>query len=423
MHLDCDVAVVGAGPAGSRTARDLAARGFRVTLVEEHRKVGVPSHCSGLISLRTLRESQIGEQAIIHRITGAFVHTQSGSEVALGGGSRSGGRPAKTQAVAIDRVKWDQTLCDQAQQAGAEYVRARVLRVERANSHVRLQAQTDGRDSTFSARMVIGADGAHSRVRRTLGMGAPREYAYNLGIEGRAKVRRDDFVHVFVGQDLAPGWFGWIIPTGDGMVRVGIGSNNAQTGGRPAGIKPIECYRHLTRRFPNLFEGIEPCRMYGGTIPLEFAPRTYGDNVLLVGDAGGQVKPFSGGGIYTSLVAARHAAVTAAEALGAGDLSAERLSVYEKRWKKEIGRELVRSRRLRLFGLGLSEDEVERVIAALKTDGVRRLAAEYGDIDYPSRVLLRLARSAPALAMLGTITLRRPAAAWNLVQAQLPFGV
>ena len=415
MHFDCDVAVVGAGPAGSRTARDLAARGFRVRLLEEHRKVGVPSHCSGLISLRTLRESQIGEEAIIHRITGAFVHTQSGSEVALGGGA--------TQAVAIDRVKWDQTLCEQAQEAGAEYIRARVTSVERTNSHVCLHTQTDGRNSTFTARLVVGADGTHSRVRRTLGMGAPREYAYNLGIEGRAKARRDDFVHVFVGQEMAPGWFGWIIPTGDGMVRVGIGSNNAQTGGRPAGIKPIECYRRLSERFPALFEGIEPCRMYGGTIPLEFAPKTFGDNVLLVGDAGGQVKPFSGGGIYTSLVAARHAAVTAAEALEANHLSAKRLSVYEKRWKSEIGRELVRSLRLRRFGLGLSEDEVERVVAALRAEGLQQLAAQHGDIDYPSKVLLRLARSAPALAMLAMITVRRPAAAWNLVRAQLPFGV
>ena len=406
MHLDCDVAVVGAGPAGSRTARNLAARGFRVKLLEEHRTVGVPSHCSGLISLRTLRESQIGEQAIMHRVTGAFVHTQSGSEVALGGG--------KTQAVAIDRVKWDQTLCEQAREAGAHMVRARVTNVERINSHVRLTTQTDGVDSVLTARMVIGGDGTHSRVRRTLGMAAPREYAYNLGIEGRMKARREDFVHVFIGQEMAPGWFGWIIPTGDGMVRVGIGSNNH--------VKPIDCYREMSARFPALFEGIEPCRMYGGTIPLEFAPKTYVDNVLLVGDAGGQVKPFSGGGIYTSLVAARFAAKTAAEALEADDLSAERLSVYEKRWKKKIGRELLRSLRLRRFGLELSEDEVEQVVGALRSEGLQELAARHGDIDYPSRVLLRLARSAPALAMLGMITIRRPAAAWNLVRAQFPFG-
>ncbi|HVP04993.1 MAG TPA: FAD-dependent oxidoreductase, partial [Dehalococcoidia bacterium] len=84
MTFDCDVAVIGAGPAGSRTARNLARGGLRVRLVEEHRAVGVPSHCSGLISLRTLREAEIGEEAAINRITGAFVHTPR-SEAALGG--------------------------------------------------------------------------------------------------------------------------------------------------------------------------------------------------------------------------------------------------------------------------------------------------------------------------------------------------
>ena len=407
MRYDCDVAVVGAGPAGSRTARDLAARGFRVRLIEEHRAVGLPSHCSGLISLRTLREAGIGDDAIIHRVTGAFIHTQSGSEVALGGGA--------TRAVAIDRVRWDQTLCEQAEASGADLIRARVTGVEREGSHMRLRTQTDGRESFLTTRLVVGADGTHSRVRRTLGMAAPREYAYNLGVEGRLKVRREDFVHVLVGQAMAPGWFGWIIPTGGGMVRVGIGSHN--------GVKPIQCYGQMKQRFPGLFDGIEPCRMYGGTIPLEFAPRTYGHGVLLVGDAAGQVKPFSGGGIYTSLVAARHAAVTAAEAMEADDLSARRLSAYEKRWKREIGRELLRSLRIRHFGLALSEGEVERVISSLRSEGLQTLAARHGDIDYPSRVLLRLARSAPALAMLSWITLRRPGATWNLVRAHLPFAV
>ena len=407
MKLDCDVAVVGAGPAGSRTARNLARRGFRVLLLEEHRTVGIPSHCSGLISMRTLQESEIGEGAILHRVTGAFVHTQSGSEVALGGGT--------TQAVAIDRIAWDRALAEQAQTDGAELVRARVVNVARENAHVRLDTQTDGRASSVTARLVVGADGTHSRVRRTLGMAAPREYAYNLGIEGKLKTRRDDFVHVFVGREMAPGWFGWIIPTGDGMVRAGIGSNN--------GVKPIDCYRRLTVAFPDLFEGIEPCRMYGGTIPLDFAPRSYTDSVLLVGDAAGQVKPFSGGGIYTSLVAGRHAAQTAAEALEADDVSAGRLAVYEKRWKREIGRELLRSFHIRRFGLSLSEDEVERVVRALRSDGLQSLASRHGDIDYPSRVILRIARSAPALTMLAWMTVRKPAATWNLVRAHLPFAL
>ncbi len=407
MTIDCDVAVVGAGPAGSRTARNLARAGLRVRLLEEHRRVGVPSHCSGLISPRTLREAEIGEEAIIHRITGAFVHTANGGEVALGG--------EKTRAVAIDRVRWDETLCEQAQAAGADLVRARLVNVSRENRHVRLHTQTDGRDDSFTARAVVGADGAHSRVARSLGLTGPSEKVYCLGIEGRLKMPHEDFVHVFVGSGLAPGWFGWIIPTGDGGVRAGIGSQN--------GDKPIACYRRLTQLFPRLFEGIEPCRLYGGTIPLDFAPKSYGDNVVLVGDAAGQVKPFSGGGIYTGLVAARHASTAILRAFEAGDFSAHCLAPYERGWKGEIGRELLRSLRIRHFGLALSDGEVERVIGALRSQDLQQLASRHGDIDYPSRVLLRLARSLPALGLLAWVTLRRPGAAWNLLRANLPFAL
>ena len=407
MTLDCDVAVVGAGPAGSRTARNLSRAGLRVRLLEEHRRVGVPSHCSGLISPRTLKEAEIGDDAIIHRITGAFIHTAQGSEVALSGGEN-------TRAIAMDRVRWDETLADQAQNSGAELVRARVTNVERNNGHVRLHTQTDGRESSLTARVVVGADGAHSRVARSLGLSGPSERVFCLGIEGKLKTPREDFVHVFVGSDLAPGWFGWIIPTGDGGVRAGIGSQN--------GAKPIACYRRMTELFPRLFHGIEACRLYGGTIPLDFAPRSYGDNVLLVGDAAGQVKPFSGGGIYTGLVAARHASAAITNAFERSDVSALGLAPYERSWKREIGRELLRSLHVRRFGLELSDAEVERVVGALRSPGLQALAARHGDIDYPSRVLLRLARSLPALSLLAWVTLRRPGAALSLARAHLPFS-
>lgn len=395
--------MVGAGPAGSRSARDLAASGLKVALIEEHRRIGVPSHCSGLISQRTFDEAAIDELLVANRLTGGYIHGPGGVELAVGG--------ADTRALAIDRVRLDELLCEQSQAAGAELLRARVVNVQRENGGTRLDCQRDGQSRQLTASLVIGADGAHSRVARSLGLPSPSEKVYCLGIEGRVRVPREDFVHVFVGRKLAPAWFGWIIPTGDGGVRAGIGCAGPD--------KPIRCYERLAALFPRLFEGIEVCRMYGGTIPLDFAPRTYGDNVLLVGDAAGQVKPFSGGGIYTALVAARHAAATAVQAFAAGDLSAKTLRRYERAWKSEIGRELTRSRHIRRFGLSLGDSDLDALLAALTAESLRPLILGHGDIDYPSRVVLRLARSLPALWPLVRLTLRRPLASLRLLPAFL----
>lgn len=406
MRYDCDVAVVGAGPAGSRTARNLARSGLNVKLLEEHKRVGVPSHCSGLISPRTLREAEIGEDAIIHRITGASLHGPGGAHADIGS--------AETRAVAIDRVRWDETLCQQAQEAGADLLTARALDVARSNGGVTLRTLTGTGERTLNARMVVGADGGHSRVARSLGMATPAERVYCLGIEAKMSVPRDDYVHVFVGRNLAPEWFGWIIPTGDGRARVGIGCDVGNS------ARPIDLYRQMATDYPELFAGIEPCRFYGGTIPLQFAPRSYGDKVLLVGDAAGQVKPFSGGGIYTGLVAARHAAKTVRTAFERDDLSANSLAPYEKRWKRKIGRELDRSRNLRNAGLALRDTETARIIRALTHPSLQAVANRHGDIDYPSRVLLRVARSLPVLGVLAAVSLRHPRAALNVLRAHLP---
>src|SRR3972149_1257108 len=138
----------------------------------------------------------------------------------------------------------------------------RRVAVERGNGGVSLRCQRDGGEFQLSARMVLGADGAHSRVARSMGLSPPRERVYCLGIGGRVPVPRGAFAHVFVGSRLSPGWFGWIIPTGGDGVRVGIGCDSSD--------KPLRCYRRLGSEFPNLFGGMEGCRMYGGGVPPAF---------------------------------------------------------------------------------------------------------------------------------------------------------
>jgi geranylgeranyl reductase family protein len=401
-----DVAVVGAGPAGSRTARQLARYGLRVLLIEEHREVGIPSHCSGLISPRTWEMGEVEDQELVcNRLRGAILQVEDGTSLALGS--------QEVRALAIDRVAWDRALAHQAYEAGAEPVRARFLAAEPIRGGLRLHLQRDSHPMRADVRLLVGADGVHSRVARSLGLPRPREKVLALGVEARIHLPREDYVYVFVGPRLAPGWFAWAIPSGPGLARLGIGCLAGQG-------TPMELYRAFKEGPLAPFGPVREVRFYGGAIPLTPVPRTYGHHVLLVGDAAGQVKPFSGGGLYPGLMAASLCAEAAWSAFQRDDLSASSLAQYEREWRRRLGRELARSWHLRRAGLCLDTPRLAALVRALSHPRLQALATQHADIDYPSRALLALARH--ALPPLLGAALGRPAALWHLVAALLARG-
>jgi len=120
------------------------------------------------------------------------------------------------------------------------------------------------------------------------------------------------------------------------------------------------------------------------------------------------VKPTSGGGIYTGLIGARHCARVAVAALQEGDLSASYLARYQEGWRRELGGEMERGRDLRRVFLSLSDEDLDRLLAILRSPRLRRLVALYGDIDFPSRVFLRLVLVKPFLATFVRVALRFP---------------
>lgn len=110
--MDYDVIVIGGGPVGCSVARDIAAAGFKVLVVEEHPKIGLPLHCAGLISSRTLELSRVSPRVIEHKLTGARLHAPGGEVLGLHG--------KRVYALAIDRAAFDRDLATQAAAAGAE---------------------------------------------------------------------------------------------------------------------------------------------------------------------------------------------------------------------------------------------------------------------------------------------------------------
>jgi flavin-dependent dehydrogenase len=124
---------------------------------------------------------------------------------------------------------------------------------------------------------------------------------------------------------------------------------------------------------------------------------------LIVGDAAGQVKPTSGGGIYPGTLCAKIAGTVAAEAAAQGNASKDALMEYDTRWRSEIGRELETGLRIREGFNKLSDDDLNYMIRALDDERTLDIISKYGDMDHPSIVLRKLLLSTKAPRLLKLI--------------------
>jgi geranylgeranyl reductase family protein len=386
---EVDVLVVGAGPAGSTAAARLAKAGHSVRVVEEHPRVGYPVQCAGLVSQRVL--DLAGSSSMVRAsVRGASVFGPSLESITF--------RAESPRAFVIDRAALDIHLADRAVQAGAEVrTSTRFASVDgesgdRLTLHLR---GPDGSPEEVRARLVIGADGVASAVARAFRLRRPVEVLPAFEAEFPESPGDPDTVEVYLGRKLAPGLFGWWIPDGSGGARVGVA---ADADGTPARQYFDRLLDSLERRFGRRLA--KPTAYVVSGIPIGSLPRTHARRALLVGDAAAQVKPLSGGGIFTGMRCAEIAAEVTAEALSKGDLSETSLGEYDRRWRAELGDEFRRALYLRRLFTRLSDDELDRVVHALKGARLAATIVAFGDIDFPTHVVRELLKESPGLLRL-----------------------
>ncbi len=383
-----DVLVVGGGPVGGGTAKALAEGGARVGLVEEHQEPGKPVQCAGLFTPRIFDLVDFSvDDVYLNAIRGAHVWSPGGKMVELDGG--------KTMAVAIDRAGFDRRCVEGAARAGADVrlgTRATGMRV--TSEGVAVDLKTREGTETVHAKVVVGADGVQGRVAKWAKLPRAKELIPCYGSQ-MAGIRTDTPTHVemFLGQEQAPGFFSWIIPTDEqgttGKVEVGIGPRS-----------PLPAQHYWERMFKDpisarFLPDTKPDYDICACIPLGPIKKTSTERVAIVGDAAAQAKPTSGGGVYTGLKCAGHLADVLLEAIEADDFSAKRLGEYDKRWMGELGFELKVGNRLRKAIMFLSDEHFEELFRILKEKEVIDIVNATGDIDYPSRVARKLLVKAP----------------------------
>ncbi len=252
-----------------------------------------------------------------------------------------------------------------------------------SDDRVKLEVEVKGSKENSEAKVVVITTGFGSRLTQRLGLGEIGDFAMGAQIE--VGIGEVDELEVYFGRGIAPGFFAWLVPTSPGKALAGLLSYRS----------PVP---YLKSFLSTLYNGAKidstEGKITSGSIPLRPLPKTYRERVLGVGDAAGQVKPTTGGGIYYGFLCAGIAVDTLDRAFSVGDFSAKRLSQYEKGWKKKLSGEIRIDRYARGFFKRLSDGQINQLFDIIQAKVDTRSLLESGDFsfDWHSALILRLLR-------------------------------
>ena len=353
-----DIIVVGAGPAGSITAKTAAMRGCDVLMIEKRQEIGDPVRCAeGVAKLRIKKHIEPDERWIAAEVRGSRIFAPDGTGVELSedvSGSEVG--------YVLERKLFDRALADAAALAGAEVqVKTRATGLIMEDGYVKgITAMHFGCEEVeIRADIVIGADGIESMIGRWAGIDTtlkPSDVntcAQFLVADIDVAQDRCEF---HLGSAVAPSGYVWIFPKGNRCANVGIGvGGNTCTPGK----RPIDLLQDFVRtRYPDgkiieLVVGGEPA-----SGPIE---QTVANGLMLVGDAARQVDPLTGGGIANAMDAGSIAGDVAASAIAEGDVSLARLQEYDTGWRAEFGKRLNRSLAVKNHFVTLTDNDLNKL--------------------------------------------------------------
>jgi digeranylgeranylglycerophospholipid reductase len=358
-----DALIVGAGPVGSYIAERLAGLGYEVEVFEEHKVIGEPVQCSGIIGRECFERFDMPQDVVLTESKSAKFFSPSGGCLRLA--------TDDVQAYIVDRKALDEAMAARARDAGVRYhLSTKVSNVIIGDDGVQVTASCGEGAEVHRAKVVIVASGFGSKLPYKLGLGRVSDYI--AGAQMEVDIKGVDEVELYFGQRTAPGFFGWLIPTGRGKGLAGLFARS-----RPR--------RHLTKMIEHLrSEGkitVEG-KVTAGGVPLKPLARTYAERVLVVGDAAGQVKPTTGGGIYYGLLCADIAIDTVHRSFASNDFSQKAMSVYQKAWRKRLGRDLKTGYLARRLYAKMNDRQIETVFRIAETKGIGKVLMESKDMRF-----------------------------------------
>lgn len=323
--IECDVAVIGAGPAGSVAAKEISKKGYNVLLIEKDVYPGENNVCAGGINKDHIKNLNLPNRIIEKEILKSVYHYPWATYK----------KKNKSQITVLRRV-FDKFLAEKAVEEGTKLLTSTVafdLALNKKDIEVLIKNRVSGAVNSIKSKIAIFADGPNtllSRKFRGIGFGREqmRAFAAIYEIEWRNNpVKSYEF---FVHREVSPWGYGWIFPKRD-LLNVGVGCL------LPKLHKNIRTYLDfLVDEHPiasKKLSGRPRKRFSASIIPSEHADKIYTDRIMVVGDAAGMVDPIWGGGIVYGIRGSILAAKIAVVALEANNFTDMFLSQYERAWK------------------------------------------------------------------------------------------
>ena len=329
-----DVAVIGAGPAGSVTAERIAAAGWRVVLLEKSEVPGKDSVCGGMIGQADADFFQIDPSLIEKRLFRTITYYPWGSlEIC-------GPETMKNPLVMVQRKRFDRFLAERAVDSGAELrTQCRVTRTRRVVSGKMVLEVLDKnkKKEELEARLVVFADGPITLAQRCFGIGfeaRPEQTAVSAICDFECSDNSMDYFESYYVPGIALWGFGWSFPFSE---HLNLGLTFLRTEIRENRRLLLDRVEFMLERYlpsSRLVKERTMIHRRGALIPMGLARRIHDDSCLVVGDAAGFVGAFTGVGITYAMHSGTVAAEVAIEALDRKDFSAKFLSLYPRRWRR-----------------------------------------------------------------------------------------
>ena len=379
-----DVIVVGAGPAGSYAAYELASSGHNVAVLEEKSASGLDVCCTGIISTECFQALDPGTDTILTSVKSARFFSPSGRCLRL--------QTEDVQAHVINRLLLDKAMAYKAQTKGAQYVfSSQVIDIVPGKDSIQAEALCFGAKEKFTARAIVLANGFKPKLPRKLSLGKIKHFL--VGAQAEVEVRNVEEFEIYFGQTIAPGAFAWLVPTSPNTAYVGLLATS-----------------HANLHLQQLLNGLDrmgriasrEVKIGQKAIPIGTLSRTYGDRILVIGDAAGQVKPTTGGGVYFGHIGARVAAQVLHEALICDNLTAGYLSRYQRQWKARMGKELSRGYWARWTYGRLSDHQIDQIFDLAASNGIAEILLNSADFsfDWHTRLILAILRRSSVYPLL-----------------------